>query len=72
MVVDKEGTWYFDLGKRQGMTDGERNRIRVGGDAKNNFRARYVPRLLGFPPGIGCDEKFLILTSLCVAETSPT
>lgn len=44
MVEKNSGTWYFDLGKRQGMTAEKRNRITVGGRAKDNFRARYARR----------------------------
>jgi hypothetical protein len=43
MVEKNSGTWYLDLRKQQGMAVEERNKITVGGGARENFRARYAP-----------------------------
>lgn len=40
MIDKNSGTWYFDLGKTQGLSEMDKDVIKIGGGAKGDFRAR--------------------------------
>ncbi|GHJ84047.1 hypothetical protein NliqN6_0449 [Naganishia liquefaciens] len=46
LVEKNKGTWYFDLGKRQGLGSDRRNKIQIGGGAVGDFRAHDVFELI--------------------------
>ncbi|KAJ9104003.1 hypothetical protein QFC21_002466 [Naganishia friedmannii] len=46
MIDKNSGTWYFDLGKTQGLSDMVKDMIRIGGGAKGDFRVQDVFKLV--------------------------